>query len=109
MSEETLAEKRTMNVINSNNAFWVYPEKDVKEKIQNVKRRLKGLKIIKDEICMCGHSKTSHLPHQLDKHGGKCMICVHCPIYTWKEFEFLNINEDIDKIFNEEIGEGILK
>ena len=50
-------------------------------------------KIIKEEICQCGHPKTTHLPHILDKNGGRCMICVNCSIYTWKEFEFVNLEE----------------
>jgi len=56
------------------------------------------IKIIKDEICQCGCSKKAHMPHQLDKHGGKCMICVHCPIYTWKGFEFVDLKELLSKI-----------
>ncbi|HEA65051.1 MAG TPA: hypothetical protein ENI02_02795 [Candidatus Aminicenantes bacterium] len=59
-----------------------------------IKRKtLKDLKIIKDEICQCGCSKKAHMPHQLDKHGGKCMICIHCPIYTWKGFEFVDLED----------------
>lgn len=50
-------------------------------------------KIIKDEICQCGCSKKAHMPHQLDKNGGRCGICVNCPIYTWKSFEFVDLKE----------------
>ncbi len=40
-----------------------------------------------DEICGCGHSKGYHIPHNLDKHGGRCEKpqCT-CILYTWKKF-----------------------
>lgn len=68
--------------------------KDVLILLEETKRK-------KDELCQCKHSKTSHLPHQLDKHGGKCMICVHCPIYTWESFEFVDLQELKNKIKGE--------
>lgn len=69
MTEETLADKRIKNGTQ-------IPTKDVKEKIQNVQKRLKeGLIIPNDEDSFVRNS-------------------------------ILNF---IDKIFNEEIGEGLLK
>jgi len=66
-------------------------EKEILEEIEKTK-------IIKDEFCICKHSKTSHLPTQLDKYGGRCMICVDCSIYTWKSFEFIDLKPLIAEI-----------
>ena len=63
-----------------------------------VSKAIKETKIIKDEFCQCGCSKKSHMPHQLDKHGGRCLICVNCPIYTWKSFEFVDLEELIKRL-----------
>jgi len=73
----------------------------VKEEQTAKVEKLKGLKIIKDEFCQCGCSKKAHLPHQLDKNGGRCGICFNCDGYTWKEFEFIDMNEIADKIFSQ--------
>jgi hypothetical protein len=58
----------------------------------------KKAKIIKDEFCKCGCSKKVHQPHQLDKNGGRCNNCIHCPIYTWKSFEFVDLSGLIKQI-----------
>ena len=71
--KETLAEKEMkMNDI----ALHVFKKKDVKEKIQNVQRRLRN--------------KVMYVSG------------------TWSE-KRKKILKEIDKIFNEEIGEGLLK
>lgn len=58
---------------------------------EDVLKKIDECKIIKDEFCQCGCSKKAHLPHQLDKNGGRCGICVHCDGYTWKGFEFVEL------------------
>jgi len=78
--------------IKLNNAEW-------KLKVE----KLKKLKIVKDEFCQCGHSKTAHLPHQLDKNGGRCGICFNCDCYTWDKFEFVDLNPILE-IFGEKSG-----
>lgn len=67
------------------------------------RERCLKMKIIKDEFCQCGHSKKAHLPHQLDKNGGRCAICFKCDCYTWKGFEFVSEEELTQKIKE---GEG---
>jgi hypothetical protein len=64
-----------------------------KQDREDVLKLIDKLKIIKDEFCQCGCSKKAHLPHQLDKNGGRCGICVHCDGYTWKGFEFIDLSE----------------
>jgi hypothetical protein len=38
-----------------------------------------------DEVCHCGHTKSSHVATKLDNHGGACEKC-GCKLYTWRSF-----------------------
>ena len=63
---------------------------------QKAQSELFDLKIIKDEICQCNHSKLSHGATMLDYHGGECNQC-KCNLYTWKEFIFIDLKEELRK------------
>ena len=72
----------------------------IDQTLAKVRKEIKKSPI--DEICQCGHSKKAHSPHELDEHGGRCGICIHCSIYTWKEFIFNK--ELLNKIGRKERG-----
>ncbi len=62
-------------------------------------------KTIADEICDCGHSKKSHGPHPLDKHGDKCNQCP-CKIYTWASFVFAEDLIEITALTGSEVKDA---
>lgn len=71
---------------------------------QKILDEIEKLHIIKDEFCLCGHSKKTHLPHSLDINGGKCTICSKCDYYTWNSFEFVDL-DNIKQIISQAFGD----
>ena len=53
------------------------------------------------DLCKCGDLKECHLPHELDKNGGKCSHC-DCKVFTWVGFLYTDKELNDGKIAKNE-------